>query len=80
MSERKTSDGKSIVIPESTRALKACMKCRLIKPSSQWRDGCENDCETGQTAKFTGFVCLLKPGQGSWVSRFQKSGHIRERK
>ena len=75
-----------MVIPSSTKGLRACTKCRLIKTREQFiREGCNNcdyfDLDTPQrkredivdkntTSSFEGAVAMITPGNG-WVSNWQ---------
>ena len=75
-----------MVIPSSTRNLRACTKCHLLKTREQFiSDGCNNcdyfDPDTPQrkredivdkntTSSFEGAVAMITPGNG-WVSNWQ---------
>eukprot|EP00428_Durinskia_dybowskii_P077903 CAMPEP_0170354380 /NCGR_PEP_ID=MMETSP0117_2-20130122/72_1 /TAXON_ID=400756 /ORGANISM="Durinskia baltica, Strain CSIRO CS-38" /LENGTH=123 /DNA_ID=CAMNT_0010608335 /DNA_START=62 /DNA_END=433 /DNA_ORIENTATION=- len=70
-------------IPEEFKALRACLRCSLIKTFEQFNDkGCENcefiDMEGNKgrieectTSYFEGTIALIEP-QGSWVAKWQR--------
>mmetsp|Transcript_16193 Transcript_16193/g.32817 ORF Transcript_16193/g.32817 Transcript_16193/m.32817 type:complete len:121 (-) Transcript_16193:102-464(-) len=67
----------TIVLPTSERQLRACLGCRLLKSSSQWREPCENGCSEENTSNFKGMVCFMDTSD-SWVARWQRSeGKVR---
>lgn len=71
-------------IPDSTRGLRACMNCRLVKADYQFiESGCEN-CEKYlnlknrreslkdyTSDKFSGLLAVIKPSE-SWVRKWKK--------
>ena len=78
---------RAMVIPESTKNLRACLRCHILKTREQFiQEGCSNcvffDAETNArerevivdkytTASFKGVVAMITPGNG-WVSRWQE--------
>lgn len=64
-------------IPERTRGLRACLRCKLLKTAELWESGCENCGESGDyhsytTPTFKGMIAMMQP-QLSWVFRYQNS-------
>ena len=60
--------------------LRACLQCKLIKSSDQWRDGCDNcggsvevygTADRWTTPSFTG-ICALMDDNKSWVAKHQR--------
>jgi transcription elongation factor SPT4 len=73
------------VFPDKLRQLRACLSCKLIKTSEQWRaEGCENcsdkfhgiDSFSYTTPTFQGTIVMMKPGK-SWVARWQKQENFK---
>lgn len=75
------------IVPKEFKALRACLRCSLIKEFRQFfENGCEN-CEflamqqdhkrvaECTTAYFEGTVALVEPG-ASWVAKWQRIGHF----
>jgi transcription elongation factor SPT4 len=72
-------------VPTELKALRACLRCSLIKTFIQFHDrGCENcefldfkdndrrvhDCTTSY---FSGMISMIEP-DGSWVAKWQRIG------
>lgn len=62
-------------VPVNFKQLRACVRCKLIKESSQFeRDGCENcrdnERDIATTTMFEGCICMIEPEQ-SWVAKWQ---------
>jgi len=68
-------------IPDSIKEIRACLKCKLIKTTEQFREeGCENCPNFTSVAKYTtptfyGMITMLDPDR-SWVARWQRSERL----
>lgn len=67
-------------IPNSMRALRACLNCRLLQQTRQWQEAdCPNGCrwdgswQANTTPVFKGVLAMMQP-EFSWVARWQKQG------
>jgi transcription elongation factor SPT4 len=72
--------------PSSGKGLRACLHCKLVKTTGQFRqNGCENCPQLSMagdsdrvtectTPVFQGLVAMLEP-RSSWVARWQRQTH-----
>eukprot|EP00029_Vermamoeba_vermiformis_P003733 TRINITY_DN14267_c0_g1_i1.p1 TRINITY_DN14267_c0_g1~~TRINITY_DN14267_c0_g1_i1.p1 ORF type:complete len:121 (-),score=25.94 TRINITY_DN14267_c0_g1_i1:107-469(-) len=78
-------DGQGTIVPKSTRSLRACLVCGLVKDKSQFLEaGCDNctflnmhgdgdQVDLCTTPNFEGLLAMMNPN-GSWVAKWQHIG------